>query len=123
MITNRMDINQVLTQMRDMRAQMQTRQSVNPLRETQQVSSSEAPGAVQGAAPSFGTMLSQAVNKVAETQQTAGNLSRAFEQGEPGVSLTQVMVATQKASVSFQAMTQVRNKLIDAYQEIMNMQV
>jgi len=50
-------------------------------------------------------------------------LSRSFEQGDPGVSLTQVMVASQKASVSFQAMTQVRNKLIDAYQEVMNMQV
>jgi flagellar hook-basal body complex protein FliE len=120
MITDRMDINRVLTQMRDMRAQMQARQPVNPLREVQQA----APAAkAEPVAPSFGTMFSQAINKVAETQNTASNLSRAFEQGEPGVSLTQVMVATQKASVSFQAMTQVRNKLIEAYQEVMNMQV
>ena len=125
MVTNRMDINQVLTQMRDLRAQMQARARapVNPLAETQQVGSSEAAGAVRGTSSSFGTMLSQAVNKVAETQHTASTMSRAFEQGEPGVSLTQVMVATQKASVSFQAMTQVRNKLVDAYKEVMNMQV
>jgi flagellar hook-basal body complex protein FliE len=120
MITDRMDINRVLTQMRDMRAQMQARQPVNPLRETQQAAPTETAAPVT---PTFSTMFSQAINKVAETQQTAGNLSRAFEQGEPGVSLTQVMVATQKASVSFQAMTQVRNKLVEAYQEVMNMQV
>lgn len=120
MITDRMDINRVLTQMRDMRAQMQARQPVNPVRETQQTLPSDTATPVT---PSFSTMFSQAINKVAETQQTAGNLSRSFEQGDPGVSLTQVMVATQKASVSFQAMTQVRNKLVDAYKEVMNMPV
>jgi len=120
MITNRTDINSVLSQMREMRAQMQARQPTSPVRESQMATPSEATAPT---APSFGKMFSEAINKVAETQQTAGNLSRSFEQGDPGVSLTQVMVATQKASVSFQAMTQVRNKLIDAYQEVMNMQV
>lgn len=120
MITDRMDINRVLTQMRDMRAQMQARQPVTPMQELQQTTPTEA---TQPVTSSFGTMFSQAINKVAESQQTASTLSRSFEQGDPGVSLTQVMVATQKASVSFQAMTQVRNKLVEAYQEVMNMQV
>ena len=45
------------------------------------------------------------------------------EVGQPGVSLTQVMVAAEKSSIAFEAMTQVRNKLVDAYKEIMNMPV
>ena len=77
--------------------------------------------AVRG--PSFSELLGQAVNKVNEVQQTANQLSTAFEMGESGVDLTDVMVATQKASISFQGMTQVRNKLVQAYQDIMQMPV
>ena len=123
MITDRMDINHVLTQMRDMRAQMQSRAPVNPLAEMQKAVAPDAAKPAESANTGFAAMFSQAINKVADTQQAASTLSRSFEQGDAGVSLTQVMVATQKASVSFQAMTQVRNKLVDAYQEIMNMQV
>jgi flagellar hook-basal body complex protein FliE len=47
----------------------------------------------------------------------------AFEQGEPGVDLAEVMIAVQKSSVSFQAMVEVRNKLVDAYKDVMNMPV
>jgi flagellar hook-basal body complex protein FliE len=53
----------------------------------------------------------------------AGQLAESFSAGDPGVDLAQVMVALQKASVSFQAMTQVRNKLVDAYRDIMSMPV
>jgi flagellar hook-basal body complex protein FliE len=45
----------------------------------------------------------------------------AFESGDANVSLAEVMVASQKASVSFQAMLQVRNKLVEAYKDVMNM--
>jgi flagellar hook-basal body complex protein FliE len=45
----------------------------------------------------------------------------AFEAGAANISLADVMVSTQKASVSFQAMLQVRNKLVEAYQDVMNM--
>lgn len=74
-------------------------------------------------APNFAEMLGQAVNKVNETQQVAGQLANAFEIGQSGVDLTDVMIASQKASVSFQAVTQVRNKLVQAYQDIMQMPV
>jgi flagellar hook-basal body complex protein FliE len=77
---------------------------------------------VQGA-PSFSEMLGQAVTKVNETQQASNKLATAFEMGQSGVDLTDVMIASQKASVSFQAMTQVRNKLVQAYQDIMQMPV
>lgn len=72
---------------------------------------------------SFADMLGQAVNKVSDTQQASNQLATAFEIGKSGVDLTDVMVASQKASVSFQALTQVRNKLVQAYQDIMQMPV
>ncbi|MFJ4145733.1 flagellar hook-basal body complex protein FliE [Pseudomonas sp. NPDC089734] len=72
---------------------------------------------------SFADMLGQAVNKVSETQQAASQLATAFEIGKSGVDLTDVMISSQKASVSFQALTQVRNKLVQAYQDIMQMPV
>ena len=74
-------------------------------------------------APSFADMLGQAVGKVNETQQASSQLSSAFEMGKSGVDITDVMIASQKASVSFQAMTQVRNRLVQAYQDIMQMPV
>ncbi|MCG8905901.1 flagellar hook-basal body complex protein FliE [Pseudomonas nitroreducens] len=78
---------------------------------------------VEPGAPSFSQMLGQAVDKVNGTQQVASDMASAFEMGQGGVDLTDVMIASQKASVSFQAMTQVRNKLVQAYQDIMQMPV
>lgn len=75
------------------------------------------------AGSSFADLLSGAVNKVADTQKASEQLSNAFEIGNQGVDLTDVMIASQKASVSFQALTQVRNKLVQAYQDIMQMPV
>jgi flagellar hook-basal body complex protein FliE len=74
-------------------------------------------------ASSFSDMLGMAVNKVNDTQQASNQLSSAFEIGKSGVDLTDVMISSQKASVSFQALTQVRNKLVQAYQDIMQMPV
>lgn len=75
------------------------------------------------AAPSFADMLGQAVNKVAANQKVSSEMATAFEMGQKGVDLTDVMIASQKASVSFEALTQVRNKLVQAYQDIMQMPV
>jgi len=72
--------------------------------------------------PSFGDLMQQAINQVNETQMQASSLSRAFELGE-NVDLTEVMIAAQKSRVSFEALTQVRNKLLSAYQDVMNMPV
>ena len=71
----------------------------------------------------FADMLGQAIGKVHETQQASSALANAFEIGKGGVDLTDVMIASQKATVSFQALTQVRNKLVQAYQDIMQMPV
>jgi flagellar hook-basal body complex protein FliE len=71
----------------------------------------------------FSTLLKQSIDKVNELQQSSGELSKAFELGDPGVSLAEVMIAKQKSSVAFQSVLQVRNKLMDAYREVMSMQV
>ena len=79
--------------------------------------------APEAGASSFSDMLGNAINKVSETQQASSQLSNAFEIGKSGVDLTDVMIASQKASDSFHALTQVRNKLVQAYQDIMQMPV
>ncbi|MBK5000689.1 flagellar hook-basal body complex protein FliE [Pseudomonas sp. S31] len=81
-----------------------------------------APELAQGQS-SFADMLGQAIGKVDATQQASTQLANAFEIGKSGVDLTDVMIASQKASVSMQALTQVRNKLVQAYQDIMQMPV
>jgi len=82
-------------------------------------------GETIAAAPqaNFGQLLKSAVDQVNAVQQTAGQLSEDFVQGDPNVNLHEVMISLQKANISFQSMIQVRNRLVTAYQEIMNMQV
>jgi flagellar hook-basal body complex protein FliE len=75
------------------------------------------------AGPAFGEVLGESIRAVNELQQGATEMATAFEKGDPNVDLSQVMVELQKASVSFSAMVEVRNKLLSAYQDVMNMQV
>ena len=74
-------------------------------------------------ATDFADLLKQSIDKVNEVQQNGNQLAEAFQKGDPNVQMSEVMVSLQKANVSFQAMVEVRNKLVSAYQEIMNMQV
>lgn len=71
----------------------------------------------------FADLLGDAVNKVNDQLQESGNLKAAYEQGIPDVSLVDVMLASQKAGLAFQATVQVRNKLVSAYEDIMNMPI
>ncbi len=71
---------------------------------------------------SFGELMQQAIDQVNATQMEASSLRTAFELGE-NVDLARVMIAAQKSRVSFEALTQVRNKLLTAYQDVMNMSV
>ena len=73
--------------------------------------------------PSFATMLRQAIDNVNGHQQAANDLRARYELGDPDVDITNVMIAAQKSTVSFEAMTQVRNRLVGAYQEIMRMPI
>ncbi|WP_394807999.1 flagellar hook-basal body complex protein FliE [Nitrosomonas sp.] len=71
----------------------------------------------------FSEKLKSAVDQVNNSQITADKLSAQFVSDQSNVDLHEVMISLQKANVSFQSMIQVRNKLVTAYQEIMNMQV
>lgn len=71
----------------------------------------------------FADIFKKAVDKVNDLQSTAGDLQKSYELGDEDVDLAQVMIASQKASLSFQAMVEVRNRLVSAYQEVMRMQI
>ena len=100
------EINQVLAQMRVARAQAAGGVGIEEMPQND-----------------FSDLLKRSIDSVNETQQQANSLRTAFEQGEEGLDLADVMIAEQKSSVSFQAMVEVRNKLIDAYKDVMNMPV
>ena len=70
----------------------------------------------------FAGELKKSLDRISDTQQNAYSQAEAFELGKPGVALNDVMVDMQKANIGFQMGLQVRNKLVAAYQEIMNMQ-
>lgn len=74
-------------------------------------------------ASGFGEVFSKALENVSTQQNQADSLQQRFQLNDPEVSLEQTMMATQTASISFQALIQVRNKFVSAYQDIMNMQV
>ncbi len=71
----------------------------------------------------FGNLLSKAINNVNALQKTSGNLQTRFDSGDQSVSLSDVMIARNKASVAFDATVQVRNKLVEAYKDLMNMPI
>jgi flagellar hook-basal body complex protein FliE len=74
-------------------------------------------------AASFQQSLTQALHGVSQAQQEAEHLQREVQMDNPTVSIEETMVAMQKAQIGFQATLQVRNRLVQAYSEIMNMQV
>ncbi|NIB43218.1 flagellar hook-basal body complex protein FliE [Pseudomaricurvus alkylphenolicus] len=123
-MTDRVDINRLLVEMRSLKNQAFQRPEPLSSKDVKDAAGVNLNGAKEAeAVPSFGEMLEQAVNKVTEVQKTSAGLATAYEKGDPNVDITDVMVASQKASVSFQSMVQVRNKLIDAYKDVMNMPV
>ncbi len=110
---NTIDVSSLLAEMRSLAAEAQGLGS--------------GPAADQAAAQppevSFADVLGNSIEAVNGSQAEASALAQAFEAGSSDVDLAEVMVSLQKASLSFQAMTEVRNKLVSAYQEIMNMPV
>ena len=84
-----------------------------------------AAGAAQGTSgvSEFSKLMQKGLDAVNQSQQSAASLATQFEKGVPGVELPQVMLEMQKANVSFRALTEVRNRLVNAYQEIMNMPI
>ena len=71
----------------------------------------------------FQDALKKAISSVSESQNEASRLQREVQLDNPTVSIEETMVAMQKAQIGFQATLQVRNRMVQAYSEIMNMQV
>ncbi len=76
-----------------------------------------------GSAGEFGNVLKSTLHSVNSAQQESARLKAGFVSGTGEHSLAEVMIASQKADLGFRAVTEVRNKLITAYQDIMNMPV
>ena len=94
-------------------AAMRAPVSVNPLAEADKSANKV----------NFSDALTAQLNAVSGAQQKAQQLGQKFAMGDDSVSLSDTMIAGQKANIAFQATIQVRNKMVSAYQDIMNMQV
>ncbi|PTU30582.1 flagellar hook-basal body complex protein FliE [Stenotrophobium rhamnosiphilum] len=106
---NDIDVNRVLSQIRSLSEQAANR-----------------PANVAAKSPTesgFGQLVGNAISQVNQTQQTATQLQQSFEMGDPSADLAKVMIAQASAQVSFKAMAEVRNRLVSAYQDIMNMPI
>ena len=100
-------INQVLAQMRAMQAQ---------------AAPQATPEAVQGQG-NFSNLMQDSIREVNAAMQESRAMTARFEMGNPSVSLAEVMVNSQKAGLQFQAVAEIRNRVLSAYKEVMNMPV
>ena len=103
------DVNSLLSQMRQLSSQAN--------------SPERSFTAATPAQTDFSSLLKQSIATVGDTQMEAGRMAASFERGDQGADLGRTMVAVQKADLSLNTLTQVRNKLVDAYNNIMNMPV
>ena len=71
----------------------------------------------------FDDVMMNALDKANEVMLESSALKKSHDLGDPGVDLTRTLIAARKAEVAFSATLQVRNKLVDAYKDIMNMQI
>jgi len=81
------------------------------------------PGVEKAQSGGFAGELKNSIERINALQQTSAATTTAFQLGDPNVSLNQVMVDKQKAGLAFEMGVQVRNKLVSAYKDIMNMQI
>ena len=115
-----MQIDAVLSQIRSMQSQVRGVGAGQPGDIAQAAGIGDG---VKAPTNSFANVLKQGLDQVSATQSKAETLATQFERGVAGVELPQVMLEMQKASVSFRAVVEVRNKLVNAYQDIMNMPI
>ncbi len=105
----------------------QLRAAVARVQAPQEAGAATAVGGAAGTAqvekPDFAKAFKAQLDQVNALQQTSDQLGQRFALGDDSVHLSDLMIATQKAGIAVQATVQVRNKLVSAYQDIMNMQV
>lgn len=98
-------------------------QLIGQLRATADVAAGKGASTPAAGETDFSQVLQGALQQVSQAQNDAKAMSEKFSAGDPNVNLQDVMVDLQKASLSFQQMVQVRNRLVTAYQDMMNMNV
>lgn len=116
-------ISSVLAQIRA--HEMRTR-SFGDVAGSNAITPNGAAGVQPGAAApqgGFSATLSRAIDGVSKAQAESGELQRAFEMGDPRADLARVMVSMQQSQVAFRATVEVRNRLVQAYQDVMNMPI
>ncbi|MBF0220530.1 MAG: flagellar hook-basal body complex protein FliE [Gammaproteobacteria bacterium] len=121
---NTINNNQLLMQLRIAAMQAQSSQTnhLNPVAApSASPSAMAAPGSIDKA--SFSALLKESMGNVNQLQQRAASARKAFELGDPNMTLPDVMIAKSKSSLAFEGMLQVRNKLIEAYSEVKRMPV
>jgi flagellar hook-basal body complex protein FliE len=104
---------------------MQIQQVLSQMRALQARATGIAPEiSAPNAQPSdFANLMKNSIDHIATMDNQATALANAYESGDKSVDLTRVMLEVQKAGLAFHAMTEVRNKLVDAYTQVMNMSV
>ena len=110
--------NPLLSELRQMAAT-----AANQPLKTNMNATANSTNAVAGGNQGFGQVISKALDMVNQQQMQSNDLQHRVEMGDKSVTLVQAMIAGQKAGVAFQATVQVRNRLVSAYQEIMNMPI
>lgn len=122
---NNNGINNVLAQIRQLQAS-QTSVPAERMGQPGEIQSAELNSArpvAHSSAPGFAEALTSTLNAVNGLQQNAGDMAQRFESGDPDVKLSSVMIEMQKSRIAFEATAQVRNRVVAAYQDIMNMQI
>ncbi|KEY91533.1 flagellar hook-basal body complex protein [Candidatus Photodesmus blepharus] len=84
---------------------------------------SQGSSTLQRVNSNFSKMLTEAINNVNKLQKNSSHLQTSFDRGDKNISLSDVMIARNKSSIAFEATVQIRNKLIEAYKELINMPV
>ena len=110
-MNNSIDTNSLLNQLRAMAqdAGIPSSKSAPP------------PAAIPDDTVDFSEILETSLKSVNSRAQEVSELRNAYESGNPNVELADVMIAAQKARISFEALSQVRNRVVTAYKEIMSM--
>jgi flagellar hook-basal body complex protein FliE len=84
------------------------------------VGSERAPSVSRAAeGPAFGDLLSGAIEQARDREKTAADMSAGFANGDPSVGIHEVMIASEKANLSLRYAVTLKNKLLDAYRELM----
>ncbi|MEC5386948.1 flagellar hook-basal body complex protein FliE [Uliginosibacterium sp. H3] len=98
-------------------------QMIGQLKASTELAAGKSSSAQPTAGADFAQALQGALQQVSQAQESAQQMSQDFSAGDSNVNLQDVMINLQKANISFQQMVQVRNKLVTAYQDIMNISV